>query len=52
MKVYRDWRISGDTEWLRKAVAEGQGELELLYRETWDPARKELSRSRTTTLMT
>ena len=32
MKVYRDWRISGDTDWLRGALAEGQAQPRLLHR--------------------
>ena len=33
MKVHRDWRISGDTEWLRTNVAEGEGKSRLRHRD-------------------
>ena len=33
MKVYRDWRISGDTDWLRAPLAASQGEPGLLHRD-------------------
>ncbi|MBW2422560.1 MAG: hypothetical protein JRH19_28845, partial [Deltaproteobacteria bacterium] len=36
MKVYRDWRISGDTEWLRGIWPEVKQSLEYCIR-TWDP---------------
>ena len=39
MKVYRDWRISGDTEWLRRLWPRVRRSLEYCI-ETWDPARK------------
>lgn len=39
MKVFRDWRISGDTEWLRKLWPKVRQSLDYCI-ETWDPARK------------
>ena len=31
MKVFREWRISGDTEWLRRPLAKGQKEPRILH---------------------
>lgn len=39
MKVYRDWRISGDTEWLRKLWPQVRKSLDYCINE-WDPERK------------
>ncbi|MCX7886437.1 MAG: glycoside hydrolase family 116 protein, partial [Verrucomicrobiae bacterium] len=39
MKVYRDWRISGDTEWLRKLWPKVRKSLDYCI-QAWDPARK------------
>jgi uncharacterized protein (DUF608 family) len=39
MKVYREWRISGDTEWLKKMYPLVQKSLDYCIR-TWDPKRK------------
>jgi len=39
MKVHRDWRISGDLEWLRGLWPEVRRSLEYCIR-TWDPKRK------------
>ena len=39
MKVYRDWRISGDTEWLRRLWPQVKQSLDYCI-ETWDPDRK------------
>jgi uncharacterized protein (DUF608 family) len=36
MKVYRDWRISGDTEWLRALWPKVKRSLDYCI-ETWDP---------------
>ncbi|MCJ7580699.1 MAG: non-lysosomal glucosylceramidase [Candidatus Aminicenantes bacterium] len=36
MKVYRDWRISGDTEWLRALWPKVKQSLDYCI-ETWDP---------------
>jgi len=36
MKLYRDWRISGDTEWLRKLWPAAKQSLAYCI-ETWDP---------------
>jgi len=36
MKVYREWRISGDTEWLREIWPKVKGSLSYCMR-TWDP---------------
>jgi len=36
MKVYREWRISGDTEWLRKLWPKVRASLNYCI-ETWDP---------------
>lgn len=39
MKVYRDWRISGDREWLRKLWPQVRQSLEYCL-ETWDPEQE------------
>ncbi|MBN1809558.1 MAG: hypothetical protein JW909_10865 [Planctomycetes bacterium] len=39
MKVYREWRISGDTEWMRSLWPKVRKSLEYCV-ETWDPGRK------------
>jgi uncharacterized protein (DUF608 family) len=39
MKVYREWRISGDTEWLRKLWPAVKRSFEYCSR-TWDPKKK------------
>jgi uncharacterized protein (DUF608 family) len=39
MKVYRDWRISGDTEWLRRLWPKVKQSLDYCI-ETWDPAHR------------
>jgi uncharacterized protein (DUF608 family) len=39
MKVYRDWRLSGDTEWLRELWPKVKESLNYSIA-TWDPARK------------
>ena len=39
MKVYRDWRISGDTAWLRTLWPKVKASLNYCINE-WDPARK------------
>jgi len=36
MKVYRDWRISGDTEWMKKLWPKIQQSLDYCIK-TWDP---------------
>ncbi len=36
MKVYREWRISGDTSWLRKMWPKAKNSLEYCI-QTWDP---------------
>jgi len=36
MKVYRDWRISGDTEWLKKMYPKVVESIDYCIR-TWDP---------------
>jgi len=41
LKVYRDWRISGDTEWLRGLWPAVKASLDYCIR-TWDPAHKGL----------
>jgi uncharacterized protein (DUF608 family) len=38
MKVYRDWRISGDTDWLRRLWPRVRASLDYCI-ETWDPRR-------------
>lgn len=37
IKVYRDWRIAGDTEWLRRLWPQVKRSLDYCI-ETWDPA--------------
>ena len=39
MKVYREWRISGDTEWLRRLWPKVRRSLDYCI-ETWDPGHK------------
>ena len=39
MKVYRDWRISGDTAWLRRLWPKVRASLDYCIR-TWDPGSK------------
>jgi uncharacterized protein (DUF608 family) len=39
MKVFREWRISGDTEWLRGLWPKVKRSLDYCI-ETWDPAHK------------
>lgn len=39
VKVYRDWRISGDTDWLRGLWPKVRQSLEYCI-ETWDPDRR------------
>lgn len=39
MKVHRDWRISGDTEWLRRLWPNVRRSLDYCIR-TWDPERR------------
>ncbi|MEJ7589782.1 MAG: GH116 family glycosyl hydrolase, partial [Ferruginibacter sp.] len=39
MKVYRDWRICGDNEWLKKIFPMVQKSLDYCIN-TWDPRRK------------
>ena len=39
LKVYRDWRISGDTEWLRKIWPRVRQSLDYCI-ETWDPSHR------------
>jgi uncharacterized protein (DUF608 family) len=39
IKVYRDWRISGDTGWLRHLWPKIRGSLDYCIR-TWDPRRR------------
>ncbi|MDK3161804.1 GH116 family glycosyl hydrolase [Kamptonema cortianum] len=39
MKVYRDWRISGDTEWLRRLWPKVRQSLDYCIR-TWDPEHR------------
>jgi uncharacterized protein (DUF608 family) len=41
MKVHRDWRISGDTEWLRSLWPKVRQSLDYCIR-TWDPGHKGL----------
>jgi len=36
MKIYRDWRISGDTEWLKRLYPEVKKSLDYCMK-TWDP---------------
>ena len=39
IKMYRDWRISGDTEWMTKLYPKVKQSLDYCI-ETWDPKRK------------
>lgn len=39
MKVYRDWRISGDTQWMRRLFPYVQKSIDYCIR-TWDPKQK------------
>ncbi len=39
MKVYRDWRIHGDTEWLKKMYPLVKTSIDYCIR-TWDPKKK------------
>ena len=39
MKVYRDWRISGDTEWMKRLFPFVQKSIDYCIR-TWDPKEK------------
>lgn len=39
MKVHREWRIGGDTEWLRRLWPKVRASLDYCIR-TWDPDRK------------
>jgi uncharacterized protein (DUF608 family) len=39
LKLYRDWRISGDTEWLRHLWPKAKASLGYCIRQ-WDPGRK------------
>ena len=39
MKLHRDWRISGDTEWLKKLWPKAKASLNYCI-QTWDPAHK------------
>lgn len=39
MKVFREWRIGGDTEWLRRLWPKVKASLRYCI-ETWDPGRK------------
>lgn len=39
MKLHRDWRISGDTEWLRRMWPRARQSLDYCIR-TWDPEHK------------
>jgi uncharacterized protein (DUF608 family) len=39
MKVHREWRISGDIEWLRRLWPKVQASLDYCIR-TWDPGKK------------
>jgi uncharacterized protein (DUF608 family) len=39
MKVHREWRISGDTEWLRQLWPKVRKSLDYCI-DTWDPARR------------
>ncbi|RYY12578.1 MAG: hypothetical protein EOO04_33385, partial [Chitinophagaceae bacterium] len=41
MKVYREWRISGDNNWLKKMYPMVKASLDYCIR-TWDPAEKGL----------
>lgn len=39
LKVYRDWRISGDSEWLKKLWPQMKQSMDYCI-ETWDPGHK------------
>jgi hypothetical protein len=39
MKVYRDWRISGDADWLKRLWPKVSASLDFCIR-TWDPRRR------------
>lgn len=39
MKLYRDWRISGDTEWMKNLYDQARKSLDYCI-ETWDPGRQ------------
>ncbi len=39
MKVYRDWRVGGDTEWLRRLWPKVKQSLDYCI-ETWDPGHR------------
>ena len=39
MKVYRDWRISGDNEWLKKIYPKVKASMDYCIK-TWDPGEK------------
>lgn len=39
MKVYREWRISGDTEWLQQIFPAVKASMDYCIR-TWDPRKK------------
>jgi uncharacterized protein (DUF608 family) len=39
IKVYREWRISGDTDWLRRLWPRVRASLDYCIR-TWDPAQR------------
>ncbi len=39
MKVYREWRVSGDTDWLRKLWPKVKQSLDYCI-QTWDPGHK------------
>lgn len=39
MKLYRDWQISGDTEWMRELYPDAKKSLNFCI-ETWDPNRQ------------
>lgn len=41
IKVYREWRIAGDTEWIRRLWPQVKSSLDYCI-ETWDPARRGL----------
>ena len=43
MKVYRDWRISGDTEWMKKLWPQVRQSLNYCI-ETWDPKHEGILR--------
>ena len=43
MKLYRDWRLSGDTDWLRRLWPRAKKSIEFAWsaenRDRWDPER-------------